>query len=514
MNKRLSSIVSILLRKNDYVTIDSISKELKVCNKTIRNDLVTLDNWLREMSLDLDKKPGVGVAILGDENIKLRILNDVVSKENVIESYSPEDRKLYILKKLFSSNSTIKLQSLSKELYVSRATIHKDLISVEVWLKRHKIILIRNSDYFLFIDGKEKNIRKAICSLIQLEIECTNLSQLLQSNDKTASNQQFASIENLIDVDFVKLQNVVLSVESLTKYNLSDDSIMQLLILIAVSMKRIKIGHSLTLSDEFLKELQCLKEFTMAKDLTSSLEESFGMPWTDDEAGHILVNILGSKTNIASHDSFLKEGLSDICNKEATTVAKALIAFWEKDLDIPLTEDSKLLCSLTSHLNPAITRIKYGLPLNNPLLSDICDTYPNTFKTVKRSAHIFNEFLGVDINDDEIGYLTLHLACSIDRLKAPLKTVVVCHSGVGACELLLNKINFEFNELKVIALKSATSLASFSLSDVDLIISTVPLDLDSDIRKITINPLLTKSDMLRLKVVIKEIYSQKNSPEK
>ena len=197
-----------------------------------------------------------------------------------------------------------------------------------------------------------------------------------------------------------------------------------------------------------------------------------------------------------------------------STIAKELISCWENDLKIPLTKDSKLLCSLRSHLNPAITRIKYGLPLNNPLLSDIYDTYPNTFKTVKRSAYIFKRILDVDINDDEIGYLTLHLACSIDRLKEPLKTVVVCHSGVGACELLLNKLNFEFNELKVIALKSATSLASFSLSGVDLIISTVPLDIDSDIRNITINPLLTKSDMLRLKVVIKEIYSQKNSPEK
>lgn len=514
MNKRLSSIVSILLRKNDYVTIDSISKELKVCNKTIRNDLVTLDNWLREMSLDLDKKPGVGVAILGDEDIKLRILNDVVSKENVIESYSPEDRKLYILKKLFSSNSTIKLQSLSKELYVSRATIHKDLISVEVWLKRHKISLIRNSDYFLFIEGKEKNIRKAICSLIQMEMEFTNLSKLLQSNDKTTSEPQFTSIENLIDIDFINLQNIVLSVDSLSKYNLSDDSLMQLLILIAVSMRRIETGHSLTLSHDFLEELRSLKEFNMAKDLTSSLEANFDAPWSDDEAGHILVNILGSKTNIASHDSFLKEGLSDIYNNEATTIAKELISCWENDLKIPLTKDSKLLCSLRSHLNPAITRIKYGLPLNNPLLSDIYDTYPNTFKTVKRSAYIFKRILDVDINDDEIGYLTLHLACSIDRLKEPLKTVVVCHSGVGACELLLNKLNFEFNELKVIALKSATSLASFSLSGVDLIISTVPLDIDSDIRNITINPLLTKSDMLRLKVVIKEIYSQKNSPEK
>lgn len=367
MNKRLSSIVSILLRKNDYVTIDSISKELKVCNKTIRNDLVTLDNWLREMSLDLDKKPGVGVAILGDEDIKLRILNDVVSKENVIESYSPEDRKLYILKKLFSSNSTIKLQSLSKELYVSRATIHKDLISVEVWLKRHKISLIRNSDYFLFIEGKEKNIRKAICSLIQMEMEFTNLSKLLQSNDKTTSEPQFTSIENLIDIDFIKLQNIVLSVDSLSKYNLSDDSLMQLLILIAVSMRRIETGHSLTLSHDFLEELRSLKEFNMAKDLTSSLEANFDAPWSDDEAGHILVNILGSKTNIASHDSFLKEGLSDIYNNEATTIAKELISCWENDLKIPLTKDSKLLCSLRSHLNPAITRIKYGLPLNNPL---------------------------------------------------------------------------------------------------------------------------------------------------
>ncbi|MDV9579418.1 helix-turn-helix domain-containing protein [Clostridioides difficile] len=43
MNKRLLDIAELLLNSSDYITVDTIAEELKVSNKTIRNDLVILD---------------------------------------------------------------------------------------------------------------------------------------------------------------------------------------------------------------------------------------------------------------------------------------------------------------------------------------------------------------------------------------------------------------------------------------------------------------------------------------
>ena len=74
MNKRIMKIVDVLLKQDSYITIDKISEELAVSNKTIRNDLQIVDQYLEENHLRLIKKTGVGIRIEGSVNDKLHIL--------------------------------------------------------------------------------------------------------------------------------------------------------------------------------------------------------------------------------------------------------------------------------------------------------------------------------------------------------------------------------------------------------------------------------------------------------
>ena len=55
MNKRIMKIVDVLLKQDSYITIDKISEELAVSNKTIRNDLQIVDQYLEENNLKLIK---------------------------------------------------------------------------------------------------------------------------------------------------------------------------------------------------------------------------------------------------------------------------------------------------------------------------------------------------------------------------------------------------------------------------------------------------------------------------
>ena len=65
VNNRFLDVIKILLEHDDYITINAISKRLQVSNKTIRNDLKQVEEWLKENDLTLVKKTGVGVTILG-----------------------------------------------------------------------------------------------------------------------------------------------------------------------------------------------------------------------------------------------------------------------------------------------------------------------------------------------------------------------------------------------------------------------------------------------------------------
>ena len=70
-------IVDVLLKQDSYITIDKISEELAVSNKTIRNDLQIVDQYLEENNLKLIKKTGVGIRIDGKVRDKLHVLESV-----------------------------------------------------------------------------------------------------------------------------------------------------------------------------------------------------------------------------------------------------------------------------------------------------------------------------------------------------------------------------------------------------------------------------------------------------
>ncbi|HEY2419981.1 MAG TPA: transcription antiterminator [Neobacillus sp.] len=503
VSKRLALITELLLRSNDYITVDSISKSLAVSNKTIRNDLFLLEDWIKEFQLDLYKKTGVGIAILGEENKKLRVLQEIKEKTHVVESYSPMDRKCIILEKLLTGENKVRIHELSSQLYVSRATIHKDLLEITHWLQEYKIDLIRKTNHGLEIKGKEKNLRMATASLIRLKMSHLEMVGYFQSLKETDS----ASLSRILDINLPKLKKLVFTGNSLGGFRFSDESLFSLLILFAICIKRISENKGVILSEGFLEELKSDPEFVEVQTIFNAVGEQFKITFNQHEIAYLLVHIKGSKTDTSKAQEESQQN-------ESYHIAKAVVNCWEKALSIPLCKDKELLSSLAMHLAPAIVRLKHGLTLNNPILEDIQNVYPNTYEVAKKSAYIIEESLNCTIDESEIGYLTLHLVTAIDRAKKPLKTIIVCHSSIGTSQLLVNKLKMEFNQLEIVDLKTSTSIVDYDLQGIDLIITTIPLTMTNSIRILTISPLLKELDIRLLNSIIKKIYSDKNSLSK
>ncbi|MEG0296875.1 MAG: transcription antiterminator [Clostridium sp.] len=510
MNKRLTLIAELLLRQTDYITVNTIAKELNVSNKTIRNDLIILDEWLREYHLDLDKKTGSGVTILGDENIKLKILATISNKSNTLDAYSPEDRKNFILNKLFITDSKIRIRDISAELHVSRATIHKDLISIDSFLKNYKIQLVRKTNHGIEITAKEKDIRNAIFNLICLNKDYTVLKELLYSSkDNFNSIPSLKIFKEVLNVDFITLQETIMSNKQIQALNFCDESIISLLIHIAICIRRVSLNRIIVLSTNLSTELLNDKDYELAKTICLALTDKFNITFPEEEICYILLHIRGLKSSMCkSYDDIQN---TDSESSETLLIANKIINVWSEILNLPLTTDEKLLSSLILHLKPVIHRFRFGFTISNPILDDIKNTYPYTYKCAKEACSIFEDTIGVPINDDEIGYLALHLISAIDRCKLPLKTLLICHGSVGASQLLTDKLTQEFNQIKIVSSKSLSSVCFTDLKEIDLVITTVPIDFDCNCNVININSLLKKEDIIRLTSIIKTIYSDKNS---
>ena len=208
------------------------------------------------------------------------------------------------------------------------------------------------------------------------------------------------------------------------------------------------------------------------------------------------------------------QSINESDRQEASELCEQLLSSWSEQLGIAFTEDEDLRKSIFAHLCPSITRFRHGIPNENPLMPQINDLYHHTLEVVKNSISCIEERFHCKVSDDEISYLALHLAAALERMKQPLRTVLVTHGGTAASNVLRQKLIHQINEIDIIAQESFLSIHHCDLSHAELIISTIELSLKENIPVLLINPLLHDYDILRLKDVVKEYYKRKNDPMK
>ncbi len=77
------------------------------------------------------------------------------------------------------------------------------------------------------------------------------------------------------------------------------------------------------------------------------------------------------------------------------------------------TIDRDVMLPLADHIEYAVKRSKNNEQLRNPLTDDIRVLFRSEFKVAEAAREIIGERLGVNLTDDEIGYIALHIHSSI-----------------------------------------------------------------------------------------------------
>lgn len=139
------------------------------------------------------------------------------------------------------SKGSVTTKELAEELYVSRVTIHKDLQSVEKWLNKFNLKLLKKPNYGIEVVGDEENWRNAVASLIVLTKEQKELKEFLY-NDYTGriDYRTLMQLKELFDIDYKQLEKIVSNAESKLKFRFSDEAFISLVIHVAISIERLK----------------------------------------------------------------------------------------------------------------------------------------------------------------------------------------------------------------------------------------------------------------------------------
>lgn len=494
ISARERKILELLLDKKEETTVKEIADELAVSPRTVHRDLKGVEQILKEYDLGLNKKSGIGIQVLGDEETKEKLALFLFNVSH--NEYTPEERQTIILSELLDTSEPVKLVSLANDLNVTIATISNDLYKVEERLLPFELTLLRKRGYGVEVIGSESAKRKAMSKLIIDNIDEYEFISIIKETIQKKTSQTVDTItDRLLGlVDKKKLliiEKQINLIKGDLPYSIADSAYIGLVVHLALAIERIQQGEDINFDEEYLESLKGTKEYKVAEKIVAGLEEVFRISISHGEIGYITMHLMGAKLR-NDYEDLLEE-----TSLQVGVLAQKLIRFVSADIGVDLTKNISLFQGLVAHLRPAIYRLKQNMGITNPLLSRIEQDYHDLFETIEKGVKVI--FPDLHVPNEEIGYLVMHFASALLNRKESktVKALVVCSSGIGTSKMLSTKLEQEFTGLKAVN-ASLFDIGSMNVDEFDTIISTIPLrNFKRDY--LVVSPLLSSEDIEKIK---------------
>jgi mannitol operon transcriptional antiterminator len=487
-------IILYLLEQKYPVSASKISKEIDVNINTLRKDIPQLENFLRENGLSLIAKPKIGLKIDGPyekiENLKEKLTflgNKLLDRKG----------KIWYTAEIFLSKEKIPtIEDLSDILGISRPTTVEYIKEVREWLSKKRIKVLGKPGFGYYIKGDEEDVRAAIIESIKNFLEFEFQTVALEFAQGNLKRNLLGVFENT-NLDAIK--KFIDEVQTHIKKRFVDEDLLNLAISIAVSIRRIKKGHTIKFETKKVNEILLNPILPIIRNNISTIEDQFQVKFADGEISYLALKFIGSKTQD------IKDTRDFIMNSKFKKIAVEIARLTDELLGLPINKESEFILMLAHHLESTITKIKMGIKIENPTLEMVKKEYPIAYAVAERASKMIKDRFHLEMPDEEKGYIAMYIAASLEKIKQPSKrkVVVICPMGVATSKLLYYKLTNEIPEIEIVQVGSIKELEEGNFTQkVDLIISTVPLS-GVKIPHVVVSPFLRPEDKKLIKEILK-----------
>ncbi len=496
MSTRTKEIIQIITLEHGYITMKKIADKMKISERTVYRNMNEISDVLAEYDLTLETVSKKGVKIVGSgknrEELKLYLEAEVYTQ--VVE---PKERRNRILFELIHSENYIKAEALAIDLKTSLPTIRNDLKKISELCESYQIELVQKKGEGIYLKGHQKERDCLLVNILRETIEIERLLSWMDGNTESFHPFLLDIEEKYGYADMIKrchksLQNLNMDFEE-AGYYMEDGSYLEFVILTALMIRRNQMGKSKKEINQ-LDENISKEEKQLTKRAIQYLKREFMIDFKDYDHKELCHMI-----HILSMPTLSKELTAQ--TYELRGKVRKFIEHVEEEMGIYLSQDQKLMDGLVAHMDKALKRIRSGMSISNPIIREIEKDYKELFQIIKRSARlVFSEDY---FPEDEIGYLVLYFAVSLDNItKKTFRILVVCSSGMGSSKMLASRLEREIPEIYVRKIVSLIGLGKEDLSDYDLILSTIPLYLDQEMY-LKVSPLLNPQELALVKEKIR-----------
>ena len=512
LTTRQKSIIRILTRMDGRpITVAVISEKLGVSTRTILREVPAIEKWMSDNDFNFERKPGVGM-LVGEAPETLRFIEELLDADNLVPMYSRQERRKHILGELLFSDEPVKSLVFTSKYKISDGTLSEDLDVLDTWLRDYSVQIIRRPGLGIFVEGTELAIRQAISNAVLEFCDVERIPGLITQDTSDDEKMQSLSREPLLVFLTPQLLRFSIRILKETEARLNiyytDSGQIALIVRIALSIYRIRSGHSLTELNMDLDGLRGLSELPTAKLIAFEIEKQFDLEVNAKEKIYLAMHL--SATRILSRGSSFSDPLQALNIRQ---VVMAMTSVAEQLTGIPFKSDSTLINDLVSHISMTEKQLELNLVSRVTYTEDLKRTYPEIYAAAETACEVLREWVQPRvIHDAEIGLIAMHFAASAERYqnsKQKVSVAVVCPTGIGSSRMLAATLTGAFHNLEVRKVISAFSIDTQALREngIDLIISTT--DLHIDFPYIVVEKVLKAQDKLLVSQEIDRIGKEK-----
>lgn len=492
LSLRQRKILNYLQQKTTYTTGEELAGYLQVSSRTIRNDVIVINETLVSKGIRIISKRRWGYALEADDRNLLIKLNQ--SNNSFL---SREDRIRYILFRLCLSDDPVNLYDLEDEMFISRTTLEHDLLFLRktyflaqptqpyIKLSRHK------NTIFL-----ERTERKRRLLLTRLFVENWNYNK----RGNTFYQYQYLD-EETVDL-IIKEINLVMS-----RYGIIMEDVNMVTLDLSVSIAYYRITSGYELTTEAPSHFRDPVSVQAADDLLDTLEKDLDCKFSPVERGDIYTLISCSrrlnphKLKFSTVQDYFAPEVLELTDSYIAHIARKYLLDFSGDEDFYIT-----ILQFFRYLT---------LPVHN---FNFPDTHPDLLHSqlliemeIAFSVQPFAlEFYGYYLDDIELLYLAFCISGVLNhmnRTSDKIRTVIMCHLNLAASWNLKHKILSIYHDfIDLTALLPLYVKDNYDFSDTDLIISTAykTIGNQNHTQTLVISPLLTSDDRTKIDLFIRK----------
>lgn len=456
MKERTYAILNRLINSEIPLSVKYLSSEFEVSERTIRNEIGTINELLIEYQLPLVESIRSRGMHLTLTNSQIRKIRELEKSRSEFKYLTREERVLDLILGIAFGKEPIFLNRKEEMYQVSKSSIAEDIRQVRRNLEYYHVKVVSIPKQGLQFQAKEQFIRAMLFSII---------STILLSDDQGKKGIVFKYLNkgqfSYLDEIYSKfISNLEVS-HYRTNFNL----------LVYIWIARIQQGKYISESEE---DEGLVQQNNKVYRYINAVLNKVGVKINLEEESYIyfLLNTLNRE------DDYRPINWLDL-----QLLIMQFIQYVETETGIPFSKkEAQLQEALYNHMISMVERIKNGLQLVNPLRDKIKQTYGVVYKVVESYLKTNESEFGGSITEDEIAFLTIHFSTALSEInqnnKYWYRAIVICNHGIATGRLLAENLKEYFN-IEVLAVLSSREINLVKKFDVDLVFSTVKMSYNS-----------------------------------